>query len=170
MDDDHKAKDLFCIEHYDQSDADFHELAKRTNWLKDPLVRELFRRLLDAPGKSEARWAAEINAAAQAMLKAEHVRAHVETRKLMEPVLEMEEAVSPIVAHRKGPKSKYIAHIVKVIRLYGPQPKGSLVKACLKEWPDNRVAISNRINLELKYKDGLLKVQPHNKFIALKWR
>jgi hypothetical protein len=168
--DDHKAKDQFCDEHRDQSDADFHELVKRTGWLKDPLVRELFRRLGEAPGLFYAMAAEDINAAAQARLEAELVRAHVETRKLIEPVLEMEEAVSPMVAHRKGPKSKYIDHIVKVIRLHGPQPKGSLVKACLKKWPDNRVAISNRINLELKYKDGLLKEQPHNKFIALRPR
>ncbi len=168
--DDHKAKDRFCVEHRDQSDADFHELVKRTGWLKDPLVRELFRRLEEAPGMFDAMAAEDFNAAAQAMLKAELVRAHVETRKLMGPVLEMEEAVSPLVAHRKGPKSKYIDHIVKVIRLHGPQPKGTLVEACLKVWPDSRKAISNRINRELKYKDGLLKEQPHNKFIALRWR
>lgn len=166
----HKAKDQFCMANYDKPDEEFHEAVKRTGWLADPLVKELFRRLLDAPGKREAQAAEVYRDAAEAALNAARVKASAESRKRMAAALAMEEAVSPIMAHRKGPEPKYIDHIVKVIRLHGPQPKGSLVAACLKEWPDKRVAISNRINRELKYNDGLLKVRPHDKFIALKLR
>lgn len=170
MDDDHKAKGQFCIKHYDLTDAEFHKEVALEGWLKDPLVRELFRRLLDAPGKSEALWAMEINAATQAALEVQKVKAWAETRQRNATVHAVEEALSPIATHRKGPKADFLPFMVRILRDRGALPKSSLVAACVARWPDKRVAISNRINLELKYKDGLLKEQPHDKFIALRWR
>ena len=166
--DDHKAKDLFCIEHRDQSDADFHELVKRTGWLKDPLVRELFRRLEEAPGLFDAMAAKDINAAAQAMLEAQKVKAFEEARQRMASEIAVEEALSPTATHRKGPKADFLPFMVSILRDHGALPKGSLVAACVARWPDSRIAISNRINRELARKDGLLMELARNGFIALR--
>lgn len=166
MMEDHKAKDRFCIEHYDQSDADFHELVKRTNWLKDPLVCELFRRLdvkqvsIDAQSemdKFKALAASEINEATYRALEVARQKVALENIKLLGNSLEVEATVSPYTVHRKGRPGEHLPFMVDVIRAHGKQTKGALVAACLVEWPDrSRSAFSNTINRELKRKNGKL--------------
>lgn len=168
--DERKAKDLFCTKHYDLTDAEFHKEVALEGWLKDPLVRELFRRLLDAPGKSEALWAMEINAATQAALEAQKIKAWAEARQRKATELAVEEALSPIATHRKGPKADFLPFMVSILRDHGTLPKSSLVAACVAKWPDSRIAISNRINREIKSPDGLLMEKARNGFIALRWR
>lgn len=166
MDDDHKAKGLFCIKHYDQSDADFHELVKRTNWLKDPLVRELFRRL-DAKQaaqevqlikeKIEALTASKIAEAAKFAYQDQRQRELHENQKTFAKELAVEAAIHPWKVRRKGRHGEYLPFVMDLIRTYGGQTKGALVAACLVEWPDrNRSAFSNTINRELERKNGKL--------------
>lgn len=166
MDDDHKAKGQFCIKHYDQSDADFHELVKLTGWLKDPLVQELFRRLdakkvaTDAQSevaKFNALAASEFNEATRRALEVERQKVALENIKRLGKTLDIEAAVQPGKLHRKGRPGEYLPFMVGVIRAHGKQTKGALVAACLVEWPDrNRSAFSNTINRELERKNGKL--------------